>query len=137
MKLASGLIAASLAFAMVPSYALSINTTEGQRFLLVTIADEDVSFPREISAALRMGGHITVNWEAAHKQDPNFEKDNVGSVFCDDVKKAKGFDPASAEMSCVSTTPALMTWIGKYGWQIHSVLILGQQMLFVKPWSEH
>lgn len=135
MKLAPFVISALAVAAALPAQALSIDTDEGQRFLLVDISDEDVSYPREIAAALKMGGRITVNWEVAYKVDPDFEADNVGSVFCDDVSKAKGFDPETAPMGCRPTNAALMTWLGKFGWRLQSTVIIGKQMIFAKPWS--
>lgn len=138
MKFSPFIFAAALACSCMPAQALSINTNEGHRILLVEITDEDVSHPREIREALKKGGRIRINWEVAHEVDENFSENNVASVFCSNVKKAKDFDPETAPIECVPTNPALWTWIGKHNWQLHSGLVLGSQMMiFVKPWSEH
>lgn len=138
MKFSPLIFAAALACSCLPAYALSINTNEGHRILLVEISDEDVSHPREIREALKKGGRIVINWEVAHEVDEKFSENNVANVFCGNVKKAKDFNPETAPIECVPTNPALWTWIGKYNWQLHSGLVLGSQMMiFVKPWSEH
>ena len=116
MKFKAFLMIAALGAAMLPAHAISLDTGEGHRFLIIDIADEDVSYPREIVEALKMGGY-------------------VGSVFCDDVSKAKGFDPETAPMNCRNSSVAIMTWLGKFGWRLQGGVILGKQMIFVKPWS--
>lgn len=135
MKFKTFMMIAALGAAMLPAHAMSLDTGEGHRFLIIDIADEDVSYPREIVEALKMGGYVTLNWEIAHKVDPEFEVDNIGSVFCDDVSKAKGFDPETAPMNCRNSSVAIMTWLGKFGWRLQGGVILGKQMIFVKPWS--
>ena len=52
MKFKAFLMIAALGAAMLPAHAISLDTGEGHRFLIIDIADEDVSYPREIVEAL-------------------------------------------------------------------------------------
>lgn len=101
MKFKAFLMIAALGAAMLPAHAISLDTGEGHRFLIIDIADEDVSYPREIVEALKMGGYVTLNWEIAHKVDPEFEVDNVGTVCSEhSYKPLIPFPTRSASAKC-------------------------------------
>ena len=133
------LIASALCLAAISSAsAFSLGgSSEGQRFLMLSINDDErVSSVKEIKEALKYGGSININVEIARKVDPSFRDNLIGSVYCSAQLKAKDFDPEKADPSCFMTTPALLNWVGKYGWSLSDSLF-GKAYIMSKPWSKY
>ena len=91
----------------------------------------------EIQQALRLGGNIVVDWETAQQCDPNFFDNLVGSVYCDEQRNAKDFDPEKVAPQCMPTTPAVINWLGKHGWTLIQFVPIGDtDAVLTKPWSK-
>ena len=135
------LIIAGLALSTaLPAHAISFNSdAEGRRVLMVSIARDGLtpSSRQEIEQALRLGGNIVVDWETAQQCDPNFFDNLVGSVYCDEQRNAKDFDPEKVAPQCMPTTPAVINWLGKHGWTLIQFVPIGDtDAVLTKPWSK-
>lgn len=130
-------LSAALLLAAGTASAFTLGSDVGDRVLLVSFADEDEkpSAPVEVKEALSMGGRITIDWDTAQAVDPKFFDRQVGRVFCSSDRKSPDFDPAKTEPRCYPTNAALLTWIGKHGWHVQSLVPLAGSFIMVKPWT--